>query len=84
MTPGYIDSQAMSYLMTIVIHRLQETDPAWWQEFLGEMKADRNTVGAKRFAAKCSTAPSASSSMPSNPKPWPRALVFNCVSTFLY
>lgn len=35
--------RALSYLMTAVIHRLHEKDPDWWREFLGEMKAERNT-----------------------------------------
>jgi hypothetical protein len=40
-----IDVRALSYLMTAVIHRLHEKDPGWWREFLGEIKAQRNTVG---------------------------------------
>jgi hypothetical protein len=29
-----IDPRALSYLMTAVIHRLHETDPVWWRDFL--------------------------------------------------
>jgi len=36
-----IHLQALSYLMTTVIHRLHETDPAWWQELLKEIKAEK-------------------------------------------
>jgi hypothetical protein len=36
-----IDVQALAYLVTVLIHRLHESDPAWWREFLGEMRADQ-------------------------------------------
>jgi hypothetical protein len=39
-----IDIRPLSYLVTAVIHRLHETDPAWWREFPGEMKVQRNTA----------------------------------------
>jgi hypothetical protein len=39
-----IHLQALSYLMTTVIHRLHETDPAWWQELLKEIKAERKAI----------------------------------------
>jgi hypothetical protein len=39
-----VDVQALSYLVTAVIHRLHETDPAWWREFLGEMRSERKAV----------------------------------------
>jgi len=38
------DVQALAYLVTVLIHRLHETDPAWWQEFRDELKADRVAV----------------------------------------
>ena len=40
-----VDRQALSYLMTAVIHRMYETDPEWWCEFLGEIRAERSTAG---------------------------------------
>jgi hypothetical protein len=39
-----IQLQALSYLMTTVIHRLHETDPAWWQETLKEIRAERKAL----------------------------------------
>jgi predicted ATPase len=39
-----IHLQALSYLVTTVIHRLHETDPAWWQETLKEIKAERKAL----------------------------------------
>ena len=44
LTQVEIDSRALAYLMTAIIHRLHETDPAWWRSFLGEIKAQRNTA----------------------------------------
>jgi hypothetical protein len=41
-----VDVQALAYLVTVVIHRLQETDRLWWNEFLDEIKADRNSSPA--------------------------------------
>jgi hypothetical protein len=38
-----LDLRALTYLMTAVIHRLHETDPAWWRDFLDEMKSQRDT-----------------------------------------
>jgi hypothetical protein len=35
------DVQALSYLVTVLVHRLHESDPTWWREFLDELKADR-------------------------------------------
>ena len=43
-TSAETDVRALSYLMTAVIHRLHEIDPKWWREFLGEIKAQRNTA----------------------------------------
>lgn len=43
-TSAETDVRALSNLVTAVIHRLHETDPKWWREFLGEMQAQRNTV----------------------------------------
>jgi hypothetical protein len=39
-----IHLQALSYLMTVVIHRLHETDPDWWQELLKEIKAEKKAI----------------------------------------
>lgn len=39
-----IHLQALSYLMTTVIHRLNEADPAWWQELLKEFKAEKRAI----------------------------------------
>jgi len=39
-----IELQALSYLMMTVIHRLHETDPAWWQETLNEIRAERKAL----------------------------------------
>jgi hypothetical protein len=35
--------------VTVVIHRLHETDPAWWREFLREIRADRNSSPVGSF-----------------------------------
>ena len=35
------DVQALVYLVTVLIHRLHENDPAWWQEFRDEIKQTR-------------------------------------------
>jgi len=40
-----LDLRALAYLMTAVIHRLHETDPAWWRDFLEEMKGQINAEG---------------------------------------
>ncbi len=39
-----IELQALSYLVTSVIHRLHETDPVWWREFLDDIKSQKNTI----------------------------------------
>lgn len=39
-----IELQALSYLVTSVIHRLHETDPVWWREFLGDIKSQKNAI----------------------------------------
>jgi hypothetical protein len=39
-----IHLQALSYLMTTVIHRLHETDPSWWQELLKEIRAEKRAI----------------------------------------
>lgn len=36
-----VDVQALAYLVTVLIHRLHENDPQWWQEFHDELKQDR-------------------------------------------
>jgi hypothetical protein len=36
-----IDVQALAYLVTVMIHRLHESDQAWWCEFQDEMKQAR-------------------------------------------
>jgi len=33
--------QALSYLTTILIYRLHQTDRAWWREFLHELAEDK-------------------------------------------
>ena len=35
------DLKALSYLVTIVIRRLHDIDPAWCRDLLAELKADR-------------------------------------------
>jgi len=40
-----LNLRALTYLMTAVIHRMNETDPAWWRDFLAEMKAQRDSPG---------------------------------------
>jgi hypothetical protein len=44
------DVQALSYLVTVLIHRLHESDPKWWRELLDELKADQasSPVGTSR------------------------------------
>jgi hypothetical protein len=37
-----LNLRALNYLMTAVIHRLHETDSAWWRDFLAEMKAQES------------------------------------------
>jgi hypothetical protein len=36
-----IDVRALSYLVTVVIRRLHDIDPAWCRDLLAELKADR-------------------------------------------
>jgi hypothetical protein len=36
-----IDVQALAYLVTVLIHRLHESDPSWWREFRDDLKADQ-------------------------------------------
>ena len=38
------DVQALVYLVTVLIHRLHETDPAWWREFRDEIEQIRTSV----------------------------------------
>jgi hypothetical protein len=47
--------RALSYLMTVVIHRLHETDPAWWRELLEEIKTERKSDCAwfSRLCPRC-------------------------------
>jgi hypothetical protein len=33
-----LNLRALNYLMTAVIHRMNEADPVWWRDFLQEMK----------------------------------------------
>ena len=39
-----IHLQALSYLMTTVIHRLHETGLVWWQELLKEIKDEKRAI----------------------------------------
>lgn len=48
-----IGLQALFYLMTTVIHRLHETDPAWWRDTLNEIKAERNALGRGTTGMEC-------------------------------
>jgi hypothetical protein len=41
-----ISLQALTYLVTVLIHRLHESDPAWWQEFRDEIKQTRAVAPA--------------------------------------
>lgn len=41
-----IDVRALSYLVTVVIRRLHDIDPAWCRELLAELKADRMAASA--------------------------------------
>jgi len=41
-----IDVRALSYLVTVVIRRLHDIDPAWCRELLAELKADRIAASA--------------------------------------
>jgi hypothetical protein len=41
-----IDLRALSYLVTVVIRRLHDIDPAWCRDLLAELKADRMTASA--------------------------------------
>jgi hypothetical protein len=36
-----IDVQALAYLVTVLIHRLHESDPSWWRESRDELKTDQ-------------------------------------------
>jgi hypothetical protein len=36
-----IDVRALSYLVTVVLRRLHDIDPAWCRDVLAELKADR-------------------------------------------
>jgi hypothetical protein len=40
------DLKALSYLVTVVIRRLHDIDPAWCRDLLTELKADRTTASA--------------------------------------
>ena len=39
-----IDLRALTYLVTVVIRRLHDIDPAWCRDLLAELKADRMTA----------------------------------------
>lgn len=39
-----IELQALSCLVTSVIHRLHETDPVWWREFLDDIRSQKNAI----------------------------------------
>jgi hypothetical protein len=41
-----IDVRALSYPVTAVIHRLHETDPAWWSDFPDEIRSARTATAA--------------------------------------
>jgi hypothetical protein len=41
-----IDVRALSYLVTVVIHRLHDIDPAWCRDLLAELKTDRMAASA--------------------------------------
>jgi hypothetical protein len=41
-----IDVRALSYLVTVVIRRLYDIDPAWCRDLLAELKADRMAASA--------------------------------------
>jgi hypothetical protein len=41
-----IDLKALSYLVTVVIRRLHDIDPAWCRDLLAELKADRTAAPA--------------------------------------
>jgi hypothetical protein len=41
-----IDVRALSYLVTVVIRRLHDIDPAWCRDLLTELKADRMAASA--------------------------------------
>jgi len=41
-----IDVKALSYLVTVVICRLHDIDPAWCRDLLAELKADRMAASA--------------------------------------
>jgi len=43
-----VDVQALTYLVTVLIHRLRENDPTWWQEFRDEVELARivSSVGS--------------------------------------
>ena len=41
-----IDVRALSYLVTVVIRRLHDIDPAWCRNLLAELKADRMAAPA--------------------------------------
>jgi hypothetical protein len=41
-----IDLRALSYLVTVVIRRLHDIDPAWCRNLLAELKADRMAAPA--------------------------------------
>jgi hypothetical protein len=40
------DLKALSYLVTVVIRRLHDIDPAWCQDLLAELKTDRMAASA--------------------------------------
>jgi len=45
-----VDVQALVYLVTVLIHRLHESDSSWWREFRDDLKTDRASapVGTMR------------------------------------
>jgi hypothetical protein len=46
-----IDVRALSYLVTVVIRRLHDIDPAWCRDLLDELKADRMAAPATQEQA---------------------------------
>jgi hypothetical protein len=47
-----VDVQALAYLVTVLIHRLHENDPIWWQEFRDEIKQARTASPVGSVKAK--------------------------------
>ena len=73
-----IHVHALSYLVTIVIQRLHESDPAWTGKLLEDIRSDR--VGASQYgsqaelAERISAKPCSSSKTPLRPSPLRRPM----------